>query len=95
MSGSRFHFGHDSEAHASRQMMMFTGLWLMVGLGVGAVMALLYAPASGKKTRRKLFRRMEEGLDSGQETIESVIDRLESEVEDLRETLEERIAKLR
>lgn len=36
---------------------------LFIGLGIGAVTALLYAPESGQKTRRKLRRRYEDAKD--------------------------------
>lgn len=35
----------------------------LVGAGVGAVIALLYAPRSGKETRRMISRKAEDGAD--------------------------------
>jgi gas vesicle protein len=86
---------HKDETQAIRWVTMMTVFWLALGLGVGAVMALLFAPTSGKKLRRNLSRGVEDRLDSGQEAIEPVVKRLEKEVGELRHTLEERIAKLR
>ena len=37
--------------------------FLLVGMGVGAWLALLFAPQSGKDTRKYLARRAEEGSD--------------------------------
>ena len=37
--------------------------FLLVGMGVGAGLALLFAPQSGKDTRKYLARRAEEGSD--------------------------------
>jgi len=37
--------------------------FLLVGMGIGAGLALLFAPQSGKDTRRYLARRAEEGKD--------------------------------
>jgi gas vesicle protein len=37
--------------------------FLLLGLGVGAGLALLFAPKSGKETRKSLARRAEEGKD--------------------------------
>ena len=41
------------------------GIWIAFGLGVsaGAVVALLYAPQSGVKTRRQLKRNIDDGVD--------------------------------
>jgi gas vesicle protein len=37
--------------------------WFLVGLGVGAVAGILYAPRSGNETREVLRARAEEGRD--------------------------------
>jgi gas vesicle protein len=38
--------------------------FLFIGLGVGALSALLFAPQSGKQTRKQLRRRYEDALDT-------------------------------
>jgi gas vesicle protein len=49
-------------------------LWFFAGGAIGAAIALLYAPASGAETRRKLRRTAEEGrsklVDSGKEFVD-------------------------
>ena len=49
-------------------------VWFCAGAAVGAAIALLYAPASGQVTRRKIARKTEEGknalADSGREMYE-------------------------
>lgn len=95
MSNDRIYYSHEAEDHAMRRITVLTILWLMVGLGVGAVLALLFAPSSGKKARKQIARSVEERLNSGQDAIDPVINRLEKEVKELRDTLEERISKLK
>ena len=36
-------------------------VWFCAGAAIGAAIALLYAPASGKVTRRKIVKKTEEG----------------------------------
>jgi gas vesicle protein len=36
-------------------------LWFLAGLGVGAVVGVLYAPKSGRETREELVQKAEEG----------------------------------
>jgi gas vesicle protein len=36
-------------------------LWFLAGLGVGAVVGVLYAPRSGSETRQAIFDKAEEG----------------------------------
>jgi gas vesicle protein len=38
-------------------------LWFLVGIGIGAVVGLLYAPQSGAETREILMAKAEEGRD--------------------------------
>lgn len=49
-------------------------VWFVAGIAIGSTIALLYAPASGVVTRRKIARRTEQGrsalADSGKEMLE-------------------------
>jgi gas vesicle protein len=49
-------------------------VWFVAGIAIGATIALLYAPASGEATRRKIVRKTNEGRDalaeSGKEMLE-------------------------
>ena len=47
-------------------------LWLLAGLGIGAGVALLFAPKSGRETRRYLKHMAEEGRDKVVETGEEI-----------------------
>ncbi|HZP17382.1 MAG TPA: YtxH domain-containing protein [Terriglobales bacterium] len=38
-------------------------LWFLAGLGIGAVVGILYAPQSGNETREILMNKAEEGRD--------------------------------
>ncbi len=49
-------------------------VWFVAGVSIGAAIALLYAPASGEETRKKLSEKTEGGrealADSGREFME-------------------------
>jgi len=49
-------------------------VWFVAGIAIGATISLLYAPASGHVTRRKIARRTEEGrqalAESGKDMLE-------------------------
>ncbi|HZR31179.1 MAG TPA: YtxH domain-containing protein [Terriglobales bacterium] len=51
--------------------------FLLIGLGAGALAALLFAPDEGKKTRRALRRKYEDALDTFAEWKESAEDLIE------------------
>ena len=50
-------------------------LWFLVGAAVGASVALLYAPQSGKRTREYIGKKAEEGKEYVTETGRDVYDR--------------------
>lgn len=91
MNSDRIYYSREAEMQATREMTKLTVLFLTIGLGIGAVLALLFAPASGKKIRDNLAKSVGEGLNNSQETIEPVVKRLEKEFGELRKSVEERL----
>jgi gas vesicle protein len=56
-------------------------VWFMAGIAVGSTIALLYAPASGEVTRRKIVRRTQEGRDALADSGKEMLDRGKEMVE--------------
>ena len=50
-------------------------VWLMAGVAIGSTIALLYAPASGHETRRKLAKKTQEGREQLAESGREMLDR--------------------
>lgn len=50
-------------------------LWFVAGVALGATVALLFAPASGQVTRRRLKRKAEEGRDAIAEVGDEVAEK--------------------
>jgi gas vesicle protein len=50
-------------------------LWFLIGAATGAGIALLYAPASGKQTRRYIRRRAEDARETLAETSEELLEK--------------------
>ncbi len=50
-------------------------VWFIAGAAVGAAVALLYAPASGHETRRKIAKHTDRGRVALQESGKEMIDR--------------------
>ncbi|MBK8020045.1 MAG: YtxH domain-containing protein [Chloroflexi bacterium] len=91
MNNDRVYYSHDAEKQAMRAKTLLTLLCLAFGLGMGAALALLFAPSSGKTARHDLARGVEDGLNSGRETVEPLVKRLEEEFADLRKNINERL----
>jgi gas vesicle protein len=49
--------------------------WFLVGAAVGATVALLYAPQSGKDTRRLIVKKTEQGREALVDSSKEVLDR--------------------
>jgi gas vesicle protein len=88
MTNDRVYYSHDAEMQAMRDRTVLTLVFLAFGLGIGAVLALLFAPTSGKKARRELTKSVEESLKDGREALEPVMKRVEKEFEELQKNVE-------
>jgi gas vesicle protein len=55
--------------------------FLFIGLGIGAVSALLFAPQSGKQTRKLLRRKYEDTVDSMENLAEQATEMWEKSVD--------------
>ncbi|MGE5204043.1 MAG: YtxH domain-containing protein [Chlamydiota bacterium] len=72
--------------------------FLLIGLGAGALVALLLAPQEGKKTRRLLRRKYEDAVDAfseWKETAEDMIDKGSDWASSAKETAQEKVAPFR
>ena len=64
-------------------------VWLMAGVAIGSTIALLYAPASGHETRRKLAKKTQEGREQLAESGKEMLDRGRELFERAREVADE------
>lgn len=91
MSNDRVYYSHEAEMHAMRDRTVLALVFLTFGLGIGAVLALLFAPTSGKKVRDDLTKTVEQGLKDGRETVEPMVKRVEKEFGELQKNVEEHL----
>ena len=91
MNHDRIYSSLHAEMHALRHKLRLTLLYLIVGLGIGAALALHFAPTSGRKLRDELAKTVEDGLQNGREAVAPMVKRLEKDFDDLHKNVEERI----
>lgn len=91
MNNDRIYYSHDAEVQAMRNRTVLTLLFLVFGLGIGSILALLFAPMSGKKTRDNLAKTVEQGLKDGREAVKPVVKQVEKEFDELKKNVEERM----
>ena len=94
MNNDRIYYSHDAETHARRVIAAFTIVALALGLGIGAILALLFAPASGKQVRHDLAQSIEEDWENGRDAVDPMVKRLEDKFAELVKKVEERVAEL-
>jgi gas vesicle protein len=91
MNNDRIYYSQDAETRAMRERTVLILAFLTFGLGIGVVLALLFAPSSGKTTRRDLAKSVEDGLKTGREALEPVVKRVEKEFDEIKKNVEERV----
>jgi len=94
MNNDRIYYSHDAETHAKREMTAFTMLALTLGLGIGAMLALLFAPTSGKKARHDLAKSMGQEWDNGRDAVDPMLKRFEERFGELLTSVQERVTHL-
>lgn len=93
MSNERIYYSREAEMAAMRSRTILTMVFLVIGLTIGALLALLFAPDDGESTRKELAKGVEDGLNTGRETLEPMIKQLEDQFNDLRKNVEDRLSK--
>lgn len=61
--------------------------YFIVGLGIGALIGILFAPKAGEETRRDLVKRAEEGRDYAQRKARELRERAEDLIERSKEIM--------
>ena len=94
MNNDRVYYSHDAETHARREIAALATLALALGLGIGALWALLFAPSSCNKARHDLAKSMEEDWENGRDAVDPMVKRLEGKFAELLKNAEERLTHL-
>ena len=90
-NNDRIYYSHDAETHAMHNTALLTVLFLAVGLGIGAVLALMFAPTTGKKARHELAKTVEDGLQNGRDAVAPMVKSLEKDIDELQKNVEQRL----
>lgn len=64
-------------------------LSFLLGLTIGAILGILFAPSEGKETRKKIAKYLEELEEKGEEYLEKGKDFVEKETEKVKKFVEE------
>lgn len=88
MNKERIYYSHDAEMYAMRIRASITLVFLTFGLAIGAGLALLFAPATGKTTRHNVSKNIGEGVQTGLNAIEPMVKQAKKDLSELREKID-------
>ena len=87
----RIYYSREAEQLAQQQRTILALLVMMMGLGAGVVIALLFAPRKGEEVRRELTHQAEHAYDNSREATSKAVERLQKDFDKLRGDVEERM----
>ncbi len=90
---SRIYYSDEAEQAAKRQQMMNIITFMLLGLGIGALVALMFAPQEGKKTREKLGDELSDRV--GLSSNDDALSRLEKQYYNLRDEVDKLVSSIR
>jgi gas vesicle protein len=70
-------------------------VFLLLGLGIGAALALLFAPDEGEKTRERISDSLDSGVKATSDAGSDALDRLEKEYQNLRKEVDKLISNIK
>jgi gas vesicle protein len=80
----RIYYSREAEMRANRDKAMAVMLFMALGLGIGAVLALLFAPKSGDKTREELGGALEDRFSRVEKEVSTIGKKVEERLKDIR-----------
>jgi gas vesicle protein len=86
----RIYYSREAELQAQRERTTAVLAFFLVGITLGTVIALLFAPRSGEKTRAEIADALEDSFQEGRKASSDAIERLEKDFADLRKRIEDR-----
>ena len=91
----RTYYSKEAEERAQRERALGILVFMALGLGIGAALALMFAPKRGDQLRKELAESVEESMDGGRDSAGKAVKRLEKDLGDLRKKVEDRLADIR
>ena len=74
---NRIYYSREAEEQANQERLRAIGVFMVLGLGIGAVLALLFAPKSGEEIRHGISKSLEDRFSGVEKELESLSKRVE------------------
>lgn len=89
----RIYYSREAEQAARQRQIAGLLAFLTLGLGIGAAIALMFAPQEGSRTRDEINSALEEGIRRGRAAATDAVDQLEAEFPTLRKKFDQLVAR--
>lgn len=87
----RIYYSREAEQIAAQQRTILALIVMLLGLGLGAVLALLFAPRKGEEIRSEIAKEASSLYENGRESTGKTLKELQKDFEKLRGDIEERL----
>jgi gas vesicle protein len=95
MAERTYYSQEDERQVDSSERLALAAVVFIAGIGLGTLLALMFAPQSGARTRRKLSSRARHMMKNGRggsQMLEDLFENVKTGVERLRDAIEDRIS---
>jgi gas vesicle protein len=87
----RVYYSREAEELAAQQRTILALVVMLLGLGLGAIVALLFAPRKGDEIRKDIAKNAEHLYDNSRETTGKAFKELQRDFDKLRGEVEDRL----
>jgi len=87
----RVYYSREAEEMAAQQRTVLALIVMLLGLGLGAIVALLFAPRKGDDVRKDIAKNAEHLYDNSRETTGKAFKELQKDFDKLRSDVEDRL----
>jgi gas vesicle protein len=87
----RIYYSREAEDLAAQQRTILALVVMLLGLGLGAIVALLFAPRKGDDVRKDIAKNAEHLYDNSRESTAKALKELQKDFDKLRGDVEDRL----
>lgn len=87
----RIYYSREAEQIAAQQRTVLALIVMLLGLGLGAVVALLFAPRKGDEVRKEIANQAENIYETSRESTGKAFKELQKDFDKLRSDVEDRL----
>ncbi len=88
MNNERIYYSHEAEMYAMRDRTVLAMLFLTFGMGIGAIIALLFAPTTGKAIRHQIANKLEDGIQQSHDVFDPLVKGVEDQLQTERDAID-------